>query len=301
MTDQLTRCGLLLQLLNERSGCTKMEMVSFLENQTSSRISHRTLDRDLEMLRSHFHCDVKYDYRSKLYELQNVNNASYLRLQAIIAARAQSRDLAELIEILDDPNSLIVRRPANSYVRPKHLLALARCIRNKVSVRLQYRLPWRKETEEITVHPYHLVCHPGFWNCICWSEKDNLYLNLSVESIEQLNPDSNFVPNLDHDLINVKWTPSFDPFSNPESYGSTLRFSCSESLYRWFLIHPPSSSIHFVEKSDKNLFLFEVSTENPNDWNLLLSTYLYEIDILEPKKLREEVHNHFGKLFQRYA
>jgi len=288
MNNQLLRCGLILRLLHQDAGSTKLEMIRHLEENGQPRVSFRTLERDLDLLRQRFSAKIQYNYRTRSYVLESVHNHSFEHLSALIAFSAISEDLQAVMELMEkDGNRLLLRSPKH-YESPKHLFSLARSIRKNFSLRVEYVFFSHTPPERLLIHPHLLVFEPGRWQLIAWVEQHELFFNLEVERIIQVDETSqSFQPQESDSLLALYRNPmEASSISSP-----VIRFRCSDTLYNRFLVVPPCRSLRLVGRDETGAPVCEIQPHSYEDAELLIQTFIHDIEILEPVSLKESVVN----------
>ncbi len=292
---QLIRCGLILELFRKQFGCTKSDLLRHFEEKGLPRVSKRTLERDFDLLRERFNVRIHYDHRNRWYVLDIPNEQAREQLATLIAMSALCEDLQSVIEVLEGAtDSLLIRSPGQ-YTSPRYLFSVARSLKKKFSLRVEYRFIETRGTERLLVQPHLLIFEPGSWQLVAWIETEQHFVNLQLERIIHLEETQitfrrrSIDPLLQHHR----------PAESNSTTGPLLRFRSSESLYYRLVFQPP---FHGLRMSNFNgTAVWEAQTPSESAAEQLIGTFLTEIDLIEPLTLRKSLVRRMENLLVRWT
>jgi predicted DNA-binding transcriptional regulator YafY len=291
-TYQLMRCGLILDLLGKKAGCTKVELIRHLEIKGLPRVSMRTLERDLDVLRVRFNARIRYDHRSRWYVLDSQHEQTRDQLSALIALAAMADDLQGVIDILDHAGDMLLMRTPSSYTSPRFLFSVARSLKKGFVLRIEYNFIETRGIERLLVEPHLLLFEPGNWQLIAWIETEKHFVNLQLNRILYLEETQIKYRRQNIDpIINLHLKQNIESNSGP-----VIRFRSSEPLYYRLVLKPPYPRfrIERVEAGQNPVWEMQVPSESAAEQ--LVRTYLNELELIEPDFLREKLRQRMANL-----
>ena len=289
---QLIRCGLILDLLGRQAGCTKVDLIRFLEEKGLPRVSMRTLERDLDVLRERFNARIRYDHRSRWYVLDRHHDQTRDQLSALIALATMVDDLQGVIEVLDHAGESMLMRAPSSYTSPRFLFSVARSLKKGFALRVEYNFIETRGIERLLVEPHLLLFEPGNWQLIAWIETEKHFVNLHLDRILYLEETQIKYSRRNIDMLLKIHTESMET-SHP---GPLVKFRSSETLYYRFVLRPPFTNCRVARSGAHQHLTWEVQAPSEEAAERLIGSYLTELELIEPVHLRDSLRRQMETL-----
>jgi proteasome accessory factor B len=241
-------------------------------------ISQRTLQRDLNEIRSLFEIDIQYNRREGVYEI----------LESIIEKPIERIiESYEIINALNYSNNvsqkLYLEQRKNQGT--EHLHGLLYAIDNRLEVSFTHQSFWKDEPEIRTVHPIAIKESQNRWYLICYDINKKENRNFSLDRISSLKiSDSKYAPfpfNVIQYYEHAFGVETYEPVQK-----IILKFTAFQSKYiRTLPLH--ASQELFSE--DEEYCHFSYFMHPTHDFVMEILKYGEEVTVVSPDSLKQNL------------
>ena len=252
-------------------------------------ISQRTLQRDLNEIRSLFDIDIQYNRKEGVYEI--VESITEKPIARIIESY-------EIINALNYSNNvshkLYLEQRKNQGT--EHLHGLLYAIDNLFEVSFTHQSFWKEEPEIRTVHPIAIKESQNRWYLICYDINKKEIRNFSLDRITSLK------------IADIKYTPY--PFNmlqyyehafGVETYEAAqkiiLNFTAFQSKYIKTL--PLHASQELIYEDDSNCH-FSYFMHPTNDFVMEILKNGEEVMVVSPESLKQNLRERILNMVALY-
>lgn len=160
-------------------------------------------------------------------------------------------------------------------------------IKNKLKMRIIYM------EENLTISPYFIKREDqGDENFIfAYDDENKIYRSIKLKDLVILGVLNEKIQIRDKKYIE-NMRKNFDPFLGERLLIKAIFTPIGESMLKSFTNYKPK----FIKK-DENIYQFEMTLENAKFY---FASFLKEVTIIEPQKLREELRNSFMQAYKIY-
>ena len=240
----------------------------------------------------------------------NQNDTEQLETTLAILSRYKNREefswLEEFIPRMELAFNLVasgdngvISYQENLYLKGREFLGVLfnQILKRKV-LTLAYE-PYNKDTEVLNIHPYHLKQHNNRWFLICYNEKYNALSNYPLDRIKKIEETDRKFKDVD-----IDWVDYFDDIIGvtkpPDEETHTILLKFSENRINYVLTKPLHGS-QKPDRSDEMGLTIKIEViPNPELYQLILS-FGEDVEVIEPKHLREEIKNRIKASLDNYA
>ena len=193
-----------------------------------------------------------------------------------------------------------MRFAAETQIEAQLLDACRQAVRNRQKLFLRYFSAHRNQTDERTVHPYHLHNHQGEPHLLAWCEWRREFRQFflgRVRKWELLEPDAAFArdPNLD---VEAYWRQGLGLQHGEPPVTVKAWFSPYQARWIRERRYHPSQQIEMEEDGSLLLTLHVSGLAEVQRW---LLSYGAEAEVLEPPELRAALTEQIKKLVTIYT
>ncbi|MBF9018480.1 MULTISPECIES: YafY family protein [unclassified Oceanispirochaeta] len=316
---QLERILEIDRIIRDRGSCTKQEMVERFE------VSEKSVERDFSYMRDSLLAPLEYNrfndqyiYTNKNYFLPAVSLSEGEALALTLSSEILNHfnAVGEFDQLRESFNRLTAYLPdavkvdlsrinnrvsviteQQTLLAPDVWSTLMECVRANRQVRVQYRKPDNKSSEEKVLEPYYLTAYRGSWYIIANSPTTSQIRTYALSRMKKPSKmkESFTIPGdfkLD-DYIDPEW----GIYSRKEKYDFTLKFSphaaCIIREKRW---HREQKT---EELEDGSLILSFPSgqLESIGQWVMGWGS---DVHVITPPELIEKIRKTVGELGEMY-
>ena len=315
-----------LRLLDRmlRSGnFTKVQMLDRIEDELQEVISEKTLQTDLNELRSgadedpikmeriggfmHYtYHDNYYSYFEPLLKVEQMNtlyNAiSALKRYKGLELAEELKGVAEHIENRYlhniEPYGLFFQPEVIEYSGEKHLKDLVEFCQNKIVIKLTYKAFYVQKAKDHIIHPYLVKQSNGRWFLIGHNESDCDLRTYALDRIQGYKYTNKT-------FIDCSITDILEKYKH--IIGITLLKERIEKIV--FRVHSQRAGylktkpIHYTQqivKDTDGYTDFQVEVIPNKEFYSLMLSYGGDLELLRPKKVREELMNQIQRSYDIY-
>lgn len=288
-----------LKIINflKRGKASFEEISDYLERQSEIEgmdflISQRTLQRDLNEIRTIYNIDIKCNKSSGMYFIADQEDLN--ENQHLLA----SFDLFNALRLTSNYSDLI--QFENSNVKgSEHTYPLLQAIKGKNLTDIVYKKFYEDNSETITVEPYLLKQFKGKWYLICIKSSINEVRTYALDRIEHLDVKrKRFAISDKLDLKNYA-NHCFGIINPTGEKIETIVFSFDTEQANYVKNFPIHSSQKELHSKDEEVF-FEIKVYITFDLIAELLLYGDRITIHSPKKLIKELRNTYNTCLKKY-
>ena len=169
-SDPLRRYIFIIKQLSTKQYPSLEQMLDYLA-QHDLDVSERTLQRDIEALRTSFDIKVPYDAFEKGYFLQENQKFPLDDFMRIAELKLRSDLLMDTMNDVNHNHDFISFDGSDGLKGIEHLESLLGAISNKHIVKFEYTRFFNSATKNHTVKPYHLKEYNGRWYLLAMTTK----------------------------------------------------------------------------------------------------------------------------------
>lgn len=169
-SDPLRRYIFIIKQLSTKQHPTLGQMLDYLA-QHDLDVSERTLQRDIEALRTSFNLEVLYDASVKGYYLHENQKFPLDDFMRVAELKLRSDLLMESIYDISHNRNLISFDGSEMLTGVEHLEPLLGAISNEWIAKFTYTKFTNSESKEHEVKPYHLKEYNGRWYLLAMTNK----------------------------------------------------------------------------------------------------------------------------------
>jgi proteasome accessory factor B len=252
-------------------------------------ISQRTLQRDLNEIRSLFDIDIQYNRREGVYEI--VESITEKPIERIIESY-------EIINALNYSNNvsqkLYLEQRKNQGT--EHLHGLLYAIDNRLEVSFTHQSYWKEGFEIRTVHPIAIKECQNRWYLVCHDLDKKGIRNFGLDRISILKiSDKKFSP-YPFDVIEY-YQHAFGVETNETAQKIVLQFTSFQSQYIKSLPLHTSQELLF-EDDDKCHFAYFMHPTH--DFEMEILKYGEHVTVLAPESLKQTISNRIDNMMALY-
>ena len=294
--ESLARINLIIKKL--RRGPSSMdEIMNYLERESHIQgndfmISARTFQRDLNDIRSLYHLDISYDFKTKTYRLGSEEKTDYT--ERILEAF----DTYSMLQVSDRLSNRIFfekRKPLGT----EHFSGMLHAIQNGFLIKFQYHKFYEEKPEQKRIEPYALKESKNRWYVIGKNIDTNLVKIYALDRLshfeitkKRFNPVGYFNPEKAYINSFGIITPEGE---NPEEI--TLWFSRLQGKYIKSLpLHPSQEVI----RDGKTGLLLRINIHVTEDFIMELLSYGESVKVIEPEALADLLKERYRKALALY-
>jgi len=252
-------------------------------------ISQRTLQRDLNEIRSLFDIDIQYNRKEGVYEI--VEAITEKPIERIIASY-------EIINALNYSNNvsqkLYLEQRNNQGTENLHGLLYA--IENRFEVTFTHQSFWKDEPENRTVHPIAIKESQNRWYLVCQDVTKNEIRNFGLDRITNLKITDKKFNLIAFDVIQY-YQHAFGVETYEPAQRIVLNFTPYQAKYIKSLPLHPSQEPIFEDAHNCHFAYFMHPT---HDFVMELMRFGPEVKVLEPKCLKKKIIEQINEMKQIY-
>lgn len=253
-------------------------------------ISQRTLQRDLNEIRSLFDIDIQYNRRESVYEI--VASDTEKPIERII-------ETYEVINALNYANNVKQKLFLEQRNNPgtTHLHGLLHAIDHRFVVSFMHKSFWKGEAELRTVQPFAIKESQNRWYLICHDVDKNGIRNFSLDRMSDLKiSDLTFSP-LPFDVME-----GYEHAFGVETYEAAekivLKFSTFQSKYiKTLPLHKSQKLVY----EDETCCHFSYFMHPTYDFVMEILKYGETVTVLEPESLKQNIKARIMKMAALYT
>lgn len=255
--------------------------------------SKRTLQRDIREIRDLFGIDIICKTPGYEYQIEetSVENMNYQQVQ-------ESFDLMNALSISQEVSSFVF--PENKLPKgTEHLYGLIHAIRNQLEITFTHRKYWEESGTDKKVAPYMMKEFKGRWYLIGYDTNVNEIRTYGLDRISELG------------ISHRRFKKDAD-FSSQQyfkySYGIIVPYDQEPeevvlSFTNWQGNYIKSFPLHHSQEimvdNDKELRV-KFRIHITHDFVMQLFSFGNEVEVIEPKGLRNRMKSEFKKAVKRY-
>lgn len=284
----IQRYMLIIKKLQISGRATSEEINHFLTEQSELNdydftVSRRTLQRDLDEIRSIFDIDISFNFKTKTYELKEdeVHRSSNLRL----------------VEALDIHYALNIAGKLSPYVflenrQPQgteHIHGLLHAIQNRWLVKFTHQPFWASESTKRLVAPYALKEFKNRWYVLASDSKDELIKTFGLDRLSDLEITKKHFTNPKDFQVNEYFRYCFGIIapSGKEPQEIILSFDPEQGKYiKSLKLHDHQQTL--VDNEDE--FRIRLKLCITHDFIMELLSHGDTVRVIEPDELKVELH-----------
>lgn len=288
-----------LKIINflKRGKASFEDISDYLERQSEIEgmdflISQRTLQRDLNEIRTIYNIDIKCNKSSGMYFIADQEDLN--ENQHLLA----SFDLFNALRLTSNYSDLIQFENPN-VKGSEHIYPLLQAIKGKNLTDIVYKKFYEENSETITVEPYLLKQFKGKWYLICIKSSINEVRTYALDRIEHLDVKrKRFAISDKLDLKNYA-NHCFGIINPTGEKIETIVFSFDTEQANYVKNFPIHTSQKELQTKDDEVF-FEIKVYITFDLVAELLLYGHRITIHSPKKLIKELRNTYNACLKKY-
>ena len=252
-------------------------------------ISQRTLQRDLNEIRTLFDIDIQYSRREGVYEI--IETITEKPIERIIESY-------EIINALNYSNNvsqkLYLEQRKNQGT--EHLHGLLYAIDNRFEVFFIHQSFWKDQSETRTVYPIAIKESQNRWYLICHDVDKKEIRNFGLDRISKLKiTDKKFIP-IPFDVIdNYKHAFGIETYEPAQKI--VLNFTPNQAKYIKSLPLHPSQEIIFEDANNCHFTYFMHPT---HDFIMELLRFGAKVKIIQPEALKNIIVKQINEMRQIY-
>lgn len=256
-------------------------------------MSKRQFQRDLKDIESIFEVEIKFDFRRKIYAINDDENSEMSK------RRMEALDVFNALKIGESSSQSIhfeKRKPQGT----ENFHGLLHAIKNQLQISFTYQKYWEDNITHRTVEPYALKEFRNRWYLLANDQKDNQVKSFAFDRLTELeitkkrfqsagNFDVNehykfcfgIISPSDHELQEV--ILSFDPFQG--KYIKSL----------------PLHETQEVLVDNENEVLIRLKIYLTHDFLMEILSYGDNVKVIQPVSLIESLKNSYQKALTQYS
>ena len=256
-------------------------------------MSKRQFQRDLKDIESIFEVEIKFDFRRKIYAINDDENSEMSK------RRMEALDVFNALKIGESSSQSIhfeKRKPQGT----ENFHGLLHAIKNQLQISFTYQKYWEDTITHRTVEPLALKEFRNRWYLLANDQKDNQVKSFAFDRLTELEitkkrfqPDVNFDVNehykfcfgiispTDHELAEV--ILSFDPFQG--KYIKSL----------------PLHETQEILVEDEHEVRVKLKIYLTHDFLMEILSHGENVKVIQPISLIEELKNSYQKALAQYS
>jgi predicted DNA-binding transcriptional regulator YafY len=241
-------------------------------------ISQRTLQRDLNEIRSLFDIDIQFNRKESVYEI--VEAITEKPIERIIESY-------EIINALNYSQSLAQRLylEQRNNQGTEHLHGLLYAIENQLQVSFVHQSYWKDQSEERTVQPIAIKEAQNRWYLICFDLNKKEIRNFGLDRILYLKISAIKFEPISFD-VRAFYQQAFGVETYEPAEKVVLKFTSFQAQYIKSLpIHPSQELI----QSDEFYSWFSYYMHPTHDFEMEILKYGDEVTVVEPESLKQSI------------
>lgn len=252
-------------------------------------ISQRTLQRDINEIRTLFDIDIQYNRSEGVYEI--VESVTEKPIERIIESY-------EIINALNYSNSisqkLYLEKRKNQGT--EHLHGLLHAIENRFEVSFTHQSYWKLHPEVRTVQPVAIKESQNRWYLVCHDTGKNANRNFALDRISNLSINAKKFSPINIDVSNY-YQHAFGVETHEPAQKIVLNFTAFQAKYIKSL--PLHHSQLFIFEDDAYCH-FEYFMHPTHDLVMEILKYGEEVTVLSPESLKQNLRNRILKMATLY-
>lgn len=288
----------ILQKLSHNHYPSKSDLKEYLEGVDFS-FSNRTLERDIEALRTDYGISIEYSSPRNGYfinrEHGNIQLEALLRfLDLINSAELLSSNVAERKEIID----CISFDKSDDLQGIEYLQSLLKAVIENQKICFDYQKYYKEVPDSVSLEPYHLKEYQKRWYVVGINDSGDLR-TYGIDRINNLKlMDQNFKVNPDID-VKEKFASTIGlNFSSEKPQIIKLTFTPFQGKYiKSLKLHDSQKII----QDDEDALVVELFVTPNFELEQRILMYAANVKVLEPKWLAEKMQAHYKEALNRYS
>lgn len=252
-------------------------------------ISQRTLQRDLNEIRSLFDIDIQYNRKEGVYEI--VEAITEKPIERII----ESYEIIQALQFSNTVSQKLYLQQRKSK-GTEHLHGLLHAIENRLAVTFTHHSYWKEEAENRTVHPIAIKEFENRWYLVCYDLDKKQVRNFGLDRILSLSiTNQKFSPITFDVLAHYKHALGVETYEPAQKI--VLQFSAFQAQYIKSLPLHPSQEIT-TENEDWVQFTYFMHPTHDLEMEIL--KYGEEVTVVSPETLKETITNRIKSMVALY-
>ena len=252
-------------------------------------ISQRTLQRDLNEIRSLFDIDIQYNRREAVYEIvESITEKPIERLiesYEIINALNYSKSVSQKL--------YLEKRKSQG---TEHLHGLLYAIDNHFEISFTHHSYWKESLKIRTVHPIAIKESQNRWYLVCHDLDKKEIRNFGLDRINEIKiTDRKFGP-YPFDVIEY-YQHAFGVETNEPAQKIVLKFTTFQFQYIKSLPLHPSQELLFEDADNCQFAYFMHPT---HDFQMEILKYGEHVTVLAPETLKQTISNRIKDMMALY-
>jgi predicted DNA-binding transcriptional regulator YafY len=262
------------------------ELLDYLEYQSELQeydfsISKRTLQRDLNDIRSIFKIDIKYNFKLKHYYIED---------------ESRDEEQTQIFEAMDVFNALNVTDSLSSHIhfeqrKPRgteHLMGLLHAIKNHKVTEFDHRKYFDNPPTERRVDPLGIKEYRSRWYLVARDHKDDRIKTFALDRMSNIHlTRESFTPPADFNLHEF-FRYSFGVIVGGNTKPSPVELSFTPFQGHFIKTLPLHASQEILIDNDKEVRI-RLHVHATHDFQMDILSLLPEVRVLKPKFLRDEI------------
>lgn len=294
-SEPLRRYILLISYLSSNKRPSLEQLLEYLASHELD-ISERTLQRDIEALRTNFGLEVQYDSSANGYFLQEDKRFPLDDFMRVAGLKLRSDLLMESINDIKHNQDFISFDGSEMLRGIEFMEPLLEAIRSKYVAKFTYSKFTDSEPKNHQVEPYHLKEYQGRWYVLAMMRKGltifalDRITNLKITS-DNFNKDVNIDPKSEFQhLIGISW-------GNEQPVVVRLLFTTEQANYvKTLPWHYSQEIINEDENGTEVSFYLTINFE----FTHMIVALGNNVKVLKPKALADDVINIHKTAFNQY-
>jgi predicted DNA-binding transcriptional regulator YafY len=281
-----------------RKGAATFEQIdAYLSRQSELQgsnfnMSKRQFQRDLKDIESIFEIEIKFDFRKKVYAINEEEQSEISR------RRMEAFDTFNALKIGDSTRKSVQfeKRPPQG---TEHLFGLLHAIRNEYQIKFTYHKFWEEQPSERNAEPLALKEFRNRWYLVAIDLKDNCTKTFALDRMFDLEiTQKRFQIPIDFD-VEKQFQHCFGIICprGEEPQEVILSFDPEQGKYIKTLPLHESQQIIIDNNDELQVKLLLYLTY---DFTMELLSYGEKVKVLKPKSLIDEMRNIYSEALQLY-
>lgn len=284
--DSIQRINYIVDFLRKKPASFQ-EILTYLETKSKDDaydyvISQKTFRRDIDLILSLLSVEIEFSHSLKKYKIvQDSNDEINLRIM-------EAYDTFNALKLATDISQYVYFEPRKA-MGTEHLSPILYAIKNRKLIRCSYQKFWDSEANNRLLVPLALKENKQRWYLVAIDNKDQRLKTFGLDRISDLKiSDQGYTyPKIN---LNALFNDCFG-IINDEAYEPTeivLSFSSHQAKYIKSLPLHHSQEIIYEGKQHTHFKLFVKPTY---DFTMEILSFGQEVQILEPKEVRDEIRD----------
>ena len=297
LQGKMRRCYLILRILQTRHYPKLDEIHDYLHDH-GFEITQRTLQRDLESIRTEFDVDIAYDPGQRGYKLEAMSGEEIEVLMQFFKSSQTANILLESIKGNREHTRLIQVEQNEDYIGLEYIQPLLNAIKERRIVKFTYYNYVKDRIKDYVLKPYLLKEFKNRWYIIGQQENISGSYTFGLERILKMEIS--------------KQSFETDPSYKPESlFENTigLNYSAGKPCRVILHFHPEqgryikSLPLHHSQKileENKQYLAVELFVVPNYELREIILTYGEKVKVLEPKSLQKQIKQSLARAAKQY-